>query len=109
MDLRAACFEKRGGVPADEPPHLTVGGERAPLPRMWPSPRPKPLWGVCLYHLSARAAMPLHWARQAWALAGSRLGGASLCRFIPLTPPLGAGGWAGSWRALQAPGEGLSP
>ena len=31
MGLRAACFEKWGGVPADEPPHLTVGGERAPL------------------------------------------------------------------------------
>ena len=25
MGLRAACFEKEGGVPADEPPHLTVG------------------------------------------------------------------------------------
>ena len=43
MGLRAACFEKRGGVPADEPAHLMVGGERAPLPRMRPSPRPKPL------------------------------------------------------------------
>ena len=45
MGLRAACFEKEGGVPADEPPHLTVGGERAPLPRMRPLPRPEPLWG----------------------------------------------------------------
>ena len=48
MGLRAACFEKRGGVPADEPPHLTVGGERAPLPRMRPSPRPEPLVCVCV-------------------------------------------------------------
>ena len=45
MGLRAACYEKEGGVPADEPPHRSVGGERAPLPRMRPSPRPQPLWG----------------------------------------------------------------
>ena len=32
-------------MPTDEPPHLKVGGERAPLPRMQPSPRPEPLWG----------------------------------------------------------------
>ena len=35
----------------------SVGGERAPLPRMRPSPRPEPLWGVCLCHL--RAGSPL--------------------------------------------------
>ena len=63
MGLRATCIETEGGVPADEPPHLTVGGEKAPLPRMRPSPRPEPLWGVCLCHLSARAAVPLRWAR----------------------------------------------
>ena len=94
MGLRAVCFEKRGGVPADEPPHLTVGGERAPLPCMRPSPRPEPLWGVCLYHLSARATMPLRWARQAWALAGSRLGGGG--GGLPLSlhsPHPAAGGW----------------
>ena len=34
-------------------------------------------------------------------------GGGSLCRFIPLTPPLGAGGWAGSWRACRPPGGAL--
>ena len=46
MGLRATCFEKEGGVPADEPLHLTVGGERAPLPHMRPSPRPEPLGGM---------------------------------------------------------------
>ena len=45
MGLRALAMKKEGGVPADEPPHLTVGEERAPLPRMRPSPRPEPLWG----------------------------------------------------------------
>ena len=34
-------------------------------------------------------------------------GGVSLCRFIPLTMPLGAGGWAGLWRACRPPGGGL--
>ena len=96
MGLRAACFEKRGGVPTSEPPNLTVGGERAPLPRMQPSPRPEPHWGGgCLCHLSARAAVPLRWARQAWALAGSRLGGG-----LPLllhSPHPAAGGWWVGW------------
>ena len=45
MGLRAACFEKEGGAPAYEPPHLTVGGERAPLPRTRPSNRPQPVPG----------------------------------------------------------------
>ena len=54
MGLRAACFEKEGGVPADEPPHLMVGGERAPLPRMRPSPRPEPLWGGGGVYVCAR-------------------------------------------------------
>ena len=45
MGLRAACSEKEGGVPAWESPYLSVGGKRAPLPRMRPSPRPEPLLG----------------------------------------------------------------
>ena len=45
MGLGAACFKKEGGVPADEPP---LGGERAPLPHMRPSPGPEPLWGCVI-------------------------------------------------------------
>ena len=67
-------LKREGGVPTDDPPHWSVGGERAPLPPMRPSPRPEPLWGGCLCHLRARAAVQLRGARQAWALAGSPAG-----------------------------------
>ena len=97
---------------ADEPPHLTVGGERAPLPRMRSSPRPQPLWCVCLCHLSARAAMLLRWARQAWAFAGSRPwggGGPSVASFpSPLRRGL-VGGLARGAHAGPRGGGGGSP
>ena len=112
MGLRAACFEKEGGVPADEPPHLTVGGERDPLPHMRPSPGPEPLWGVCVYVTSvpARCAFALGAPSVGAGRVSRGGGGGSLCCFIPLPPPLGAGGWAGSWRACRPPrGGGLSP
>ena len=64
------------------------------------------LFGVCVYVTSV-PARPCHCAGRAkrGRLPGLAWGGGvSLCCFIPLTPLLGAGGWADPWRACWTPG-----
>ena len=107
MGLRAMCFAKWGGVPADEPLHLTVGGERAPLSRMWPSPRPEPLWGGGVYVTS----VPARPCRCAGCAKRGCLPGLAVSLH---SPHPSAGGWWVGWLVarMQAPqggGGGLSP
>ena len=72
-----------------------VGGERAPLPRMWPSPRPEPLWGVCLCHLRARAAVPLCGAPSVGACRVPWGGGGGLPLSLHSPLPAAGGLWLG--------------
>ena len=109
MGLRAACFESLGGVPADEPPHLTVGGERAPLPRMRPSPRPEPLWrgGVYVTSVPARPCRCAGRAKRG-RLPGLTWGGLPLSLHSP--HPAAWGWWVGWLVArMQAPRGGALP
>ena len=77
------------------------GWKEGSSPRTRPSPRPEPLWKVCLCHFRAHGAVPFRWAHQALLLAGSFASSPSpRCRgpragwacCVHAGPPRGGGG-----------------
>ena len=112
MGLRAACSEKEVGAPAHEP-HRQVRKEGSSPPHAALAYARASLGCVFMTLQCPRGrAVPLGASSAATCRAvpgGRGGGGGSLCRFIPLTPPSGAGGWGSPWRACRPPGGGGGP